>query len=187
MIASGTVMDIGDHSVEVIANPQTLQDRYVLRIEADPGAPGIKGDFPHIHPSIVETFKCLSGSMVARVGGTVSEIAVGDKVEAPIGEIHGFLNTGTDQLVVESEVIFPRGYDPKLDLMHFAKTYDRLKSERPVNNKTGEPPTLQMAVLTHAWRDVIKQPGVAGMLMPVLAAVGRIAGYSEQPFGADGA
>ena len=80
----------------------------------------------------------------------------GRRGEVAQGEGHGFLNIGTDQLVVESEVIFPSGYDPSLDLMHFAELYDRLKRERPVNSKTGEPPTLQMAVLTHDWRRVIK-------------------------------
>ena len=182
MLASGTVLDIGDHSVEVIANPETQDDRYLLRIEADPGGPGIKGDFPHVHPSLIETFTCVSGSMIAKVGRTTSEVGVGDKLEVPEGEVHGFLNTGTDLLVVESEVIFPNGYDPRLDLMHFAELYDRLKRERPVNRKTGEPPILQMAVVTHAWRTVIKQPGVAGVVMPTLSAVGRLAGYRSQPF-----
>jgi mannose-6-phosphate isomerase-like protein (cupin superfamily) len=182
MLAPGTVLDIGDHSVEVIASPESQNDRYLLRIEADPGGPGIKGDFPHIHPSLVESFKCVSGTMVARVGRTTSEVAVGDKVEVAQGEVHGFLNTGTDQLVVESEVIFPNGYDPSLDLMHFAELYDRLKRERPVNSKSGEPPTLQMAVLTHDWRRVIKQPGVAGLLVPTLAAAGKLAGYRSRPF-----
>lgn len=183
MLPPGTVVDIGDHSVEVLANPETLRDRYRLRIEADPGGPGIKGDFPHLHPRLVETFTCVSGSMVARIGKATSEVAAGDTVEVAMGEVHGFLNTGPDQLVVESEVIFPTGYDPRLDLMHFAAIYDRLRTERPVNKKTGEPPLLQMAVLTHHWRDVIQQPGLAGTLMPALAAIGRLRGYEPEPFG----
>lgn len=187
MLASGTVLNIGDHSVEVIANPETREDRYLLRIEADPGGPGIKGDFPHIHPSLVETFKCVTGSMVARVGRTTSEVAVGETVEVAEGQVHGFLNTGADKLIIESEVIFPNGYDARLDLMLFAELYDRLKTERPVNKKTGEPPTLQMAVLTHDWQRAIKQPGVAGLLMPALAAAGKLAGYRSKPFEEDSA
>ena len=46
--------------------------------------------------------------------------------------------------------------------MHFAELYDRLKREGRV---------------THDRRRVIRQPGVAGFLMPVLAAVGKIGGY----------
>lgn len=187
MLAPGTVLDIGDHSVAVIANPETQGDRYLLRIEADPGGPGITGDFPHIHPSLVETFKCVAGSMVAKVGRTAREVAVGEKVEVLQGQVHGFLNTGTDQLIVESEVIFPTGYDASLDLMRFAEIYDRLKRERPVNKKTGEPPLLQMAVLTHDWRKVIRQPGVAGLVMPTLAAAGKLAGYRSKLFEEDSA
>lgn len=182
MLAAGTVLDIGDHSVEVLANPEALQDRYRIRVEADPGGPGISGDFPHLHPKLVETFTCVSGTMVAKVGKDTTGVAVGETIEVKEGQIHGFLNAGTDQLIVDSEVIFPTGYNPKLDLMLFAETYDRLKRERAVNKK-GEPPLMQMAVLTHDWRDVIRQPGVAGMLMPAMAAVGRLAGYRSQPFG----
>jgi hypothetical protein len=125
--------------------------------------------------------------MIAKIGKATSEVAVGETVEVEEGQVHGFLNTGSDQLIVESEVVFPNGYDPQLDLMHFAEIYDRLKRERPVNRSTSEPPLLQMAVLTHEWRDVIRQPGVAGVLMPALAAVGRLAGYRPQPFGDDSA
>lgn len=185
MLPPGTVFDIGDHSLEILANPESLEDRYLARVEADPGGPGVDGDFPHLHPSLIETFKCVSGRMIARVGRTTREVAVGETVEVAEGQVHGFLNVGTDQLIVETEVIFPSGYDERLDLMHFAAIYDRLKRERPVNPKTGEPPTLQMAVLTHAWRDVIQQPGIAGFLMPALAAVGRLAGYSGHPFDQD--
>ena len=181
MLEPGARVDIGDHSVEVMANPNELGDRYLLRIDADPGGPGIKGDFPHLHPSLVETFTCVSGDMIAKVDGVISEVAEGDTLEVAQGEVHGFANTGREQLIVESEVIFPDGYDPALDLMHFAAIYDRLRQQGPVT-KSGEPPLLQMAVLTHDWREVIRQPGVAGLLMPTLAAIGRMAGYRSPPF-----
>ena len=180
VLAPGTVLDIGDHSVEVLAAPDTLSDRYRLRIEADPGGPGITGDFPHLHPKLVETFTCVSGEMLAKVGKEKRAIARGETVEVPEGQVHGFLNTGGETLVVESEVIFPDGYDRRLDIMHFADIYDRLKRDRPDG---GEPPLLQMAVLTHEWREVIRQPGVAGALMPSLAAVGKLLGYRPDPFG----
>ncbi len=182
MIGIGTVFDIGDHVVEVVANPASHGDRYVIRVDCDPGGPGIKGDFPHRHPTLVETFKCLSGDMIVRAGREVAELPVGEKFEVPPGQVHGFLNVGSGQLIVESEVIFPNGYRPEHDLMVFAETYDRLKREQAVNDKTGEPPLLQMAVLTHAHRSVIRQPGVAGLLMPFLAFAGRLAGYSSEPF-----
>ena len=182
MLDSGTVLDIGDHTVEVLASPQETGDRYLLRIVAEPGGPGIKGDFPHIHPVLVETFQCLSGEMVARVGRNIVDVKPGEKTEVAAGQVHGFLNTGTSNLVVDSEVIFPHGYRVEDDLMRFAAIYDQLRRQGPVKPKTGEPPLLQMAVLTRAYRRVLRQPGIAGVLIPPLAFVGRIAGYrSELP------
>lgn len=186
MISEGALFDIGDHSVEVLDTPATLGDRYLLRIVAEPGGPGIRGDFPHIHPILVETFQCVSGEMVARVDRTISEVKPGEKVEVLPGEVHGFLNTGTADLVVECEVIFPDGYRTEDDLMRFAAIYDRLRREGPVNPKTGEPPLLQMAVLAAANPRVIRQPGVAGRLVPVLAVLGRWRGYHSEPLEDEG-
>jgi mannose-6-phosphate isomerase-like protein (cupin superfamily) len=174
---SGTVLDIGDHTVEVLASPAETGDRYLLRIVAEPGGPGIKGDFPHIHPVLVETFQCVSGEMVARVGRDIVEVSPGEKIEVAAGQVHGFLNTGTSNLVADSEVIFLQGYRIEDDLMRFAAIYDQLRRQGPVKPKTGEPPLLQMAVLTRTYRRVLRQPSIAGLLIPPLALVGRLRGY----------
>lgn len=121
--------------------------------------------------------------MIIRSGGEVSELAVGAKAEVPPGEIHGLLNVGADQLIVESEVIFPTGYTADQDLLDFGATYDRLRRERPLSRLTGEPPILQMAVLVDAYKDVQKQPGALGVLFSALAPVGRLFGYKTDPFG----
>ncbi len=176
MLEPGRRLDIGDHSVEVLETPAATGDRYRLRIEAEPGGPGVTGDFPHIHPALVETFTCVSGEMLVRLGTDTRELPEGEQVEVPVGAVHGFLNTGSDQLVVESDVVFVNGYRHEDDLLEFAAIYDRLKRDGPVG-RNGEPPLLQMAVLTHAYRNVIVQPGVAGRLMGPLAAVGRLRGY----------
>lgn len=154
----------------------------MVRIDADPGGPGIKGPFPHVHPTLVETFKCVSGDMLIRSGRDVSELPVGAKVEVPEGRLHELLNVGTDQLIVESEVIFPKGYTPDNDLLMFGATYDRLRRERPLSRVTGEPPMLQMAVMIDAYKDVQKQPGALGMLFSFLALIDRLAGYKSRPF-----
>jgi hypothetical protein len=121
--------------------------------------------------------------MVARVGRTISEVKPGEKVEVAPGQVHGFLNTGTTNLVVDGEVIFPDGYRAEDDLMRFAAIYDRLRREGPVNPKTGEPPPLQMAVLAAANTRIMKQPGVAGRLIPLLAVLGKWRGYHSEPVG----
>lgn len=77
-----------------LAIPNSLDDRYLARVQADPGGPGIEGDFPHQHPSLIETFTCISGSMTASVGRTTREVAVGETVAVSEGRVHGFVNTG---------------------------------------------------------------------------------------------
>ena len=183
MLDIGTVLDIGDHRVEITGNPDSHGDRYVVRIDADPGGPGIKGPFPHVHPTLVETFQCLSGDMVIRAGKEVSDLPVGAKVEVPEGQVHGLLNVGQDQLIVESEVIFPNGYSPDNDLLAFGATYDRLRRERPLSRITGEPAVLQMAVMLDAYKHVQRQPGVLGFVFSALAPIGRLVGYEANPFG----
>ncbi len=182
MLEIGTVLDMGDHRVEITGNPDSHRDRYVVRIDADPGGPGIKGPFPHVHPTLVETFKCISGEMLIRAGRDVSELPVGSKVEVPRGQIHGLLNVGSDQLIVESEVISPEGYTPDKDLLLLGAKYDRLRREKPLSRITGEPPVLQMAVMLDAYKDLQRQPGVLGLLFSALAPIGRLAGYVSDTF-----
>lgn len=180
MISQGTILDIGDHTVEIMDNPETTGDRYRVRIVAEPGAPGIDGDFPHIHPILVETFQCVSGEMTVRVGKTLSSLPQGEKAEVPRGKVHGLVNTGRGPLVVDSEIIFPDGYRREDDLLRFGALYDRLRREGPVN-KQGEPPLLQMAVLTNSYRRVMKVPGLAGALMLPMSTIGRLRYRSEFP------
>lgn len=179
MIDQGTLLDIGDHSVEILKTPLDTGDRYFVRIVAQPGAPGIDGDFPHVHPTLIETFTCVSGEMKIRVGGEVSYLPEGEEVIALPGQLHGFVNAGLAPLVVKSEVIFPEGYRREDDLLRFGALYDRLRRDGPTNSR-GEPPLLQMAVLAHAYRRVIGSPGLAGVLMPAMAALGRLRGYRSQ-------
>lgn len=177
VVQVGTKLDIGDHGLTVLTTPEETGDRYVIRIVAEPGGPGIRGDFPHSHPALTETFTCVSGEMTVRVGRRVWALHPGETAEAPPGSVHGFLNTGNSPLTVDGEVIFRDGYTPDVDLLRFAAIYDRLRVDGPVRAKDGEPPFLQMAVLTDAYRRAIRVPGLAGMLIRPLAAIGRLRGY----------
>jgi mannose-6-phosphate isomerase-like protein (cupin superfamily) len=185
-VPTGTVIDIGDHSVEVLETPFETGDRYRLRIVAEPGGgPGIDGDDPHVHPMLRETFTCVSGSMRALLGKELIDVVPRRTVEVPAGTTHGFVNTGDGPLVVESEVVFlPPGYRPEVDLLSFAAIYDRLRRLPNVDPHTGEPPALQMAVLTDAFRGAVMPAGVAGLLIRPLALAGRLRGY--RPGGSPG-
>lgn len=120
-------MAIGDHTVEVVDTPAVTGDRYRLRIVAEPGGPGIRGDFPHRHPILSETFTCVSGHMSVRLGRQVFALLPGETAEVAPSVVHGFVNTGDEPLVLDSEVIFPEGYRRSDDLLRFAQLYDRLR------------------------------------------------------------
>jgi mannose-6-phosphate isomerase-like protein (cupin superfamily) len=175
----GTVVDVGNHSAEILSSPADTGDRYRLRIVAQPGGgPGIDGDGPHIHPVLAETFVCQSGTMKVRYGKDLLDISPGRRIEVPAGTVHGFVNAGVTPLVVECEVVFqPPGYRPDADIIGFLAIYERLRRLSDVSPRTGEPPLLQMAVLCDAYRKGYALPGLTGALIAPLAIAGRLRGY----------
>jgi mannose-6-phosphate isomerase-like protein (cupin superfamily) len=186
IIPAGSVVDVGDHTAEVLSSPAETGDRYRLRIVAQPGGgPGIDGDGPHIHPVLLETFVCRSGTMKARVGKDLLDVAPGQRIEVPAGTVHGFINAGDTPLVVDTEVVFLQpGYRPDADILGFLAIYERLRRRSNVNPRTGEPPLLQMVVLCDAYRRGYTLPGFTGALIGPLALVGRLRGYRpDMPLG----
>lgn len=69
----------------------------------------------HIHPNGQDTWTILSGTGDYRLdtAGTTQAIARGDVVVAPLGCVHGVVNTGTEPLIFIS-VVSPAdaGYQP---------------------------------------------------------------------------
>ena len=70
---------------------------------------------PHVHPSGQDTWTILAGEgdyQIDAAGQTV-RIAAGDVVVAPVGAVHGVLNTGAQALVFVS-VVSPAlsGFEP---------------------------------------------------------------------------
>jgi mannose-6-phosphate isomerase-like protein (cupin superfamily) len=179
ILPRGTIVDVGNHKAEILSTPAETGDRYRLRVTAEPGGgPGIDGDGPHIHPILVETFVCRSGTMRARLGKELVDIGPGQDLEVPPGTVHGFVNAGDEPLVVETDVIFQgSGYQPDADIMGFLAIYERLRDLPNINKRTGEPPVLQMIVLCDAYRRGYTLPGFTGALIRPLAMVGRLRGY----------
>lgn len=179
ILPRGTVIDVRDHSAEILSTPAETGDRYRLRIVAQPGGgPGIDGDGPHIHPVMLETFDCQSGTMKVRLGKRLVDVVSGQRLEVPPGTVHGFVNSGDTPLVVETEVVFQgSGYRPDADILGFLAIYERMRLLPNVDRRTGEPPVLQMIVLCDAYRQGYTLPGPTGALIRPLAFVGRLRGY----------
>ncbi len=141
------------------------------------GGPGIKGFGVHTHPGLVEIFQCVSGTMTARLGRDISNLEPGERLEVPPGTVHGLKNTGEDPLVVDVDMVFtPPGPRPEADLMTIGMAIAGLTRDGKVSRWTGFPPELQMAVIFDAHPEAMKFTGIAGLLMPSLAALGRLRG-----------
>ena len=70
---------------------------------------------PHVHPSGQDTWTVIAGEGEYQVdfSGTTVRIAAGDIALAPVGAVHGVLNTGSQALVFVS-VVSPAlsGFEP---------------------------------------------------------------------------
>ena len=54
---------------------------------------------PHYHPQTEEIYYILSGEGRMRIGDEMRDVAVGDAIAIPPGEVHTILNTGAAMLV----------------------------------------------------------------------------------------
>mgnify|MGYP000198941256 CR=1 FL=1 len=79
----------------------------------------------HLHPHGQDTWTILAGegAYVLDDAGTTTAIAAGDVVVAPIGCVHGVLNTGELPLVFISVVSTDAGYQP-VPLTHGMQAVD---------------------------------------------------------------
>ena len=174
----GTVMRFPTETFEVLANPETITDRYRVRVTAPPGGgPGVKGDGPHTHPGFVEDFTVISGQMTARVGKDLFEMGPGDRTAVPAGVVHGFVNSGVELLEIDVDIVYtPPGPREKADATLFARIIAGLIEDGHATRR-GYPPTPQVALLLKdRFPEAMSQPGLGGLLMAPLAAWGRLRG-----------
>ena len=188
LVEPGTVLEFETETMTINATPAQTGDRYRVRLVATPGGgPGVKGFGPHIHDGTTEAFTVVSGIMQYRRGRTLSEAEPGERVEILPGEVHGFKNIGSEELIVDVEIVFgPDGPTPESDPVPVGVTIDRMLKEGKVSRLTGYPPILQMAVVEYATPRAMREAGVPGLVMPALAWLGRRMGYKPDPFAPGG-
>ena len=181
MVKPGKVFEEPSERIEVLATPEETGDRYRVRATVDPGGgPGIRVFGAHIHTGLAEIFQCVSGTMTARLGRDISQLGPGNRLEVPPGIVHGFKNTGDEPLVLDVDMVFtPPGPRPEADPMATSVAIEALARDGKVSRRTGYPPMLQFAVIAEAHPKAVKFPGIAGLLMPPLAALGRLRGYKS--------
>lgn len=183
-VEPGTILKFPTETMEITATPEQTGDRYTVGMTVSPrGGPGIKGFGPHIHDGSTEIFSIVSGSMTYRLGRDFGELGVGDRVEIPPGTVHGFKNSGAEPLVVGVEIVFGSGGPGAgADPVPVGVTISRLMAEGKTSRITGYPPLLQLAVVEYATPKAMREAGLAGVVMPALAWLGRRVGYKADPF-----
>lgn len=115
----------------------------------------------------------VSGVMDYRLGDRVFRAGPGEVAVVRAGAAHTWWNPGPGRLVVRVEL------QPALGFETFIETIYGLAREGRVN-RNGVPKVLRAAVVFHAFRrewvlEFLPRPVSA--LLPVLARVGRAAGY----------
>jgi len=182
-VQPGHRIEFPNESSEVLATRETTGDRYrVIGTTPPGGGPGIKGTGPHLHPGLIEIFRCVSGTMTVRVGNKLVEASPGDVVEVPAGTVHGFVNSGKVPLVAEVDLVFtPPGPRTQADLILFAVILDRLIRDGQVSKRTGLPPISQQALLLRRrFPEAMEQSGIGKLAMRPLAALGRPRRYPTE-------
>ena len=172
MAYMGLVLREADEQIEFLATAGDTGGELVrCRMRVAPSRPAPP---EHSHPAQEETFRVDHGRLGYVLGRAKHEAASGELVVVPAGTNHTFWNAGDDDLVVVADV------RPALDFEDFVETIHVLIRDGQLNPGGKRANPLLMAVVANAfrkeWRLTNLSP-VARSLLPILAFVGRRAGY----------
>jgi quercetin dioxygenase-like cupin family protein len=130
--------------------------------------------FEHIHPLQTESFTILEGSVYFKLDGNEVHVKQGEKISVAPGSKHIFLNKEDKTLRAIVEV------RPALRFEHGIETIFGLATDGKCNDK-GQPPFLQMAVLTDYASGEFYLANLPiflqKVLFSILSKVGRLMGY----------
>lgn len=176
---------------DVLEHPVTRERIVVRKTARDTGGELFQAEFflpsggfvaaAHIHPRQEERFAVIAGTLRGRVAGKALASGPGETVVVPAGVPHVWWNAGAEELHVLVEV------RPALRFEAFFETFFGLAQAGKVDQKTGLPNPLQLAMTLRTFRNelVLAQPPqlVQTALFGVLAPVGRLLGYrGEHPY-----
>jgi mannose-6-phosphate isomerase-like protein (cupin superfamily) len=128
----------------------------------------------HVHPSLTERFRVLSGRVGVRVDGVERVLEEGDGLVVAPGSPHRWWNAGSGEAEMLVQVDDGRRYELMLCTL-FGLGNDRLTTVK------GNPRLLQRAVIAREFRDVaefVKPPRLLQRaLFALLAPIGQALGY----------
>jgi quercetin dioxygenase-like cupin family protein len=127
----------------------------------------------HFHPRQEERFEVLQGRITAEIDGTRRTYEVGDSFVVPPGTPHTMWNAD------ESNVVMNWQIRPALRTQQMFESLWGLQQDGKLSSSS--PNLLQISAILNHFRDefrLSRPPAIIqSVLFPVLAAVGRLAGY----------
>jgi mannose-6-phosphate isomerase-like protein (cupin superfamily) len=128
----------------------------------------------HLHPTLTERFRVLSGRVAVRLDGVERVLEQGEDLVVPPGVAHRWWNAGSGEAEMLVQVDEGRRYELMLCTL-FGLGNDRLTTRK------GKPRLLQRAVIASEFRDVAEFVNPPRLLQRVLyglvAPVGQALGY----------
>jgi mannose-6-phosphate isomerase-like protein (cupin superfamily) len=174
MVKRGDVFDnpiTGERATIRLGTRETRGDRMVVDLEMR-GA-GF-GSALHLHPSIHERLRVVSGSVGIFIDGAISIAELGKTIEIPPGVPHRFWNAG----IVEAKLMMD--IRPANRFEAFTRNMIGLAQDGKTNPK-GMPNLLQLAAIAREFDDVIQYLSpprfLQSALFPILAPIARMRGY----------
>jgi quercetin dioxygenase-like cupin family protein len=172
MIQTGAVYTnpvTGEYCVVRQGTDHKGDGRLLVDLHVQPGG-AVAGE--HVHPSLVERFEVIAGTVGFRKAGVEAVASPGERVEVLPGVAHDWWNAGDDEahVLVEVEGALVERFE-QLIVTIFGLAHDGKVDAK------GMPDLVQLAVIADAFGDVIvftKPPrAVQRALFGVLAPIGR--------------
>ena len=161
----------GERAIVLVGTEDSEDGRVVAFLGVRPGG-AVAGE--HVHSSLTERFRVVSGRLGVRIDGQKGELGPGDEMVVRPGVVHDWWNAGDEEAQVVVEVDPGRRFEIMLSTL-FGLANDGLTNDR------GMPHLLQAAVIADEFRDVVEfvRPprSVQRALFGVLAPIGRALGY----------
>jgi uncharacterized cupin superfamily protein len=165
---------VGQRAIMLLGTEDSQDGPIAFHSFVRPGGAGLP---EHVHPTLTERFRVLSGRVGVRVDGVERVLEKGADLTIPPGVRHFWWNAGTG----EAEMLLQIDHGRRFELMTctlFGLGNDRLTTRK------GAPRLLQRAVIAREFRDVAEFVKPSRLLQRLafglLAPIGQALGY--QPF-----
>ena len=161
----------GERAIVLVGSAEATDGRTVVFLGVRAGG-AVVGE--HVHGTITERLRVVSGRLRVRADGVESELEAGDVVTIHPGTVHDWWNAGEEEAQIVVEISPGRRFEIMISTL-FGLANDGLTNDR------GVPHLLQAAVVAEEFRDVVRfvRPprAVQRVAFAMLAPIGRALGY----------